>query len=241
VTWTDGPALAFDLETTGTDPAEALPVSFALVDIAARKVTKVRHGLVNPGIPIPPETTKIHNITDIDVCERGGPLKASVFGIFDRLCQASGDGVPVVGANVRYDLTVIDCCHWRLTGKGLRDEGWNGPVVDTLVLDRHVDKYRRGSRRLVDTAKHYGVALGNAHAAHADAVAAAFVALAIAARYPEVGNAELDELMVMQAAWYAQWWTSYQDYRKKKGQPPMPASDKGWPLPIETEDAHAGY
>jgi DNA polymerase-3 subunit epsilon len=58
------------------------------------------------------------------------------------------------------------------------------PVIDTLVLDKAVDPYRRGSRRLVDTATFYNVPMaeGAAHGATADVIASLRIAIAIANR-----------------------------------------------------------
>jgi DNA polymerase-3 subunit epsilon len=53
-------------------------------------------------------------------------------------------------------------------------------LVDPLLLDRWLDKYRKGSRKLVDVAHRWGVELSQAHAADADAIAAAQTARAIA-------------------------------------------------------------
>lgn len=57
------PLICFDVEATGTDPA-----SDKIVQIAYREVGSPTGScvdlLVNPGCPIPPESTEIHNITD---------------------------------------------------------------------------------------------------------------------------------------------------------------------------------
>ena len=46
------------------------------------------------------------------------------------------------------------------------------PVLDPRVLDKHIDPYRRGGRKLTDLCAHYKVALDGAHSADADAIAA---------------------------------------------------------------------
>lgn len=236
MTWADGPLLGLDLETTGPSPLTALPVSFALISFDRGEVGSVRYGLVNPGVPIPAEATEIHGITDDDVRARGGTLTDSLRGIVDRLLRAQQDGAPVVGFNVRYDLTVIDTCIRRDVVEsdgfdvGLRDLGWEGAVVDAMVLDRHVDRYRKGSRKLAAVCRHYGVALKNAHSAAADAVGAVQCAQVIAQKYPEVGNATLDELTVLQGAWHNEWLRSYDEYRVSKGEAPLGPDEFGWPL-----------
>ena len=229
--WTSGPLLGLDLETTGRDPLVALPVQFALLHYQAG-VVKGRHGLVNPGIPIPQETTEIHGITDYDVQERGGDLEKTIIGLAGELFVADSSGIPIVGMFVSYDLTVIDQCYRRLNGgKGLRDDGWNGKVIDISVMDKSLDKWRKGGRKLVDLCEHYKVPLENAHDARADTQAAVLVALAIAKKYPQVAKMDLELLHVQQAAWKRNWLKEYNVYlAEKKNEEPLPLSAGNWPL-----------
>ena len=91
--------------------------------------------------------------------ERGGPLDRSIRGVAEIVLKASSDGVPVIGFAVSYDLTVLDTCLRRLGDPGLSEQGFVGPVIDALVLDRHCDRFRKGSRKLTAVAEHYGVDL----------------------------------------------------------------------------------
>lgn len=228
--WTDGPLLGLDLETTGRDPLTAIPVSFALCNFEG-EMRRLRYGLINPGIPIPPETTEIHGITDEDARERGGELEKSLIGIAGELLAASFAGTPVVGMNVVYDLTTVDACLRRLPdGEGLTEMGWNGPAIDILVIDRHVDQYRKGPRKLSNLCETYDVPLAEAHHAAADALMAVQVARAIAAKYPEVGDADLDMLYQLQKAWRVKWVESYSDHLVRKGEQPLDPSEKDWPI-----------
>lgn len=61
------PIIFFDLETTGTDHAKDRIVELALVKIAPDGKRDKYVKRVNPGIPIPAETTAIHGIKDEDV------------------------------------------------------------------------------------------------------------------------------------------------------------------------------
>ena len=67
-------------------------------------------------------------------------------------------------------------------------------MVDPLVLDRHLDRYRRGKRKLIDMCGTYGVAVDadDLHAADADVLATLDLVHAIAGRYPAVGTVELE-------------------------------------------------
>ena len=61
------PIVFFDLETTGLNPATDRIVEMALVKLlpGGKRETFVRR--INPGRPIPAETTAIHGISDEDV------------------------------------------------------------------------------------------------------------------------------------------------------------------------------
>ena len=234
MSWQHEALLGFDLETDGLSD-DCRPVSFALVDWNGR-VVKARHGLINPERPIPEEVTKIHGITDADVAERGGDLERSVRGIAGQLMLTSETRVPVVGANLRFDLSIVDRLYRGYNdGRSLRDDGWNGIVIDVSVIDRHVDKFRKGSRKLSALCEHYGVPLEKAHTAAADAIGAVQVAVAIAEKYAEIGHADPEVLHVLQAAWRREWVSSFNEYRRSKDQEPIPEDEGNWPLATDTE------
>jgi len=195
MTWHDAPMLGLDLETTGPDPYEAVPVSFALVMFFEPGVAeRVRTGLVQPGLPIPPEATAVHGITDEAVAERGGDLFRFTEGVLGYLLDATRDGVPLVGMNLRYDLTVMDQLTRRFMKHGLVELGFETPVLDALVLDRHVDRYRKGRRTLGALADHYGLAPRPEHDPVADVFAARWVVGRIADRNPELRTLDITEV-----------------------------------------------
>ena len=232
MSWTSDKLLGFDLESTSPLPSEARPVSFALIHFDFGTVAKARTGLINPGVPIPEDTTAIHGISDEMVQERGGDLQRSVEGIVGALVEADVAGIPVVGMNLRYDLTVIDRLFREFNGgEGLYDIGWEGNVIDALVLDRAMDKYRKGKRNLTALCAHYGVTLTDAHSAAADTIASVEVVLAIASKYPEIAEAHPTELHISQVAWHRDWAEHFSEYRVGKGDSPLSPDEMEWPLP----------
>jgi DNA polymerase III subunit epsilon len=230
MTWATERCLAVDLEATSALPDEAIPVSFALVEFNEGAVTRVRHGLCDPGIPIPPESMAIHQITDDMVRERGGTLEATISGIARTLEKAVSARCPLVIYNASYDLSVLQANYQRLFGVPMIGEKWEGMVIDPLVIDRHVDRYRRGSRKLTATAEHYGVKLTEAHTAAADATAAALVAFAQAAKYPEVANADPELLTHLQRGWHQEWFEQFSAYLVGQGKDPLPSGENQWPV-----------
>lgn len=57
-------AFVVDLETTGIDTKTAIPVEYAIFSLLTGEWDAK---LINPEIPIPPETSAVHHITDEDV------------------------------------------------------------------------------------------------------------------------------------------------------------------------------
>lgn len=229
--WHLGQVLGFDLETTGVDRFTDVPVSFALVVAEAGEVVHRRTSLVDPGRAIPEGAVAIHGITNERARAEGRPLDESVEMLADVLVAAGERGIPVVGMKLDYDLTIIDVQCRRLDGRGLADRGFARPVIDVLVLDRHYDRYRRGSRTLSALCAHYGVEIANAHDAVADAEATIRVLTSMCARYPEMCARTPAELHHAQTGWHRQWATSYDTWRRSKSMAGLEARDFDWPLP----------
>lgn len=61
------PLVFFDLETTGIDIAVDRIVEIALIRIEPNGTEKIYEKRINPGIPIPPQVTEIHGISNADV------------------------------------------------------------------------------------------------------------------------------------------------------------------------------
>ncbi len=228
--WHDRDLLAFDLETTGIDRFEDVPVSYALVTVCDGQVLDEDASLVDPARAIPPQASAVHGITTERARREGMSLGTAVRRIADALLEASGRGVPVVGMKLDYDLTMLDSCYRRETGRGLLEEGFCGPVLDALVMDRHVDRYRRGKRTLADLCAHYGVVIEHAHDASADAKAAAGVVRALCERYPELRALSPGELHVAQQGWHREWTVSFTEWRLSRGLRLEPYDDAGWPI-----------
>jgi DNA polymerase-3 subunit epsilon len=164
---------AFDLETTGLDPqndkiVEIGAVRFDRLGIAARFST-----LVNPGIPIAPEASRVNNITDAMVA--GKPAIEDVLPVFIRFI---GDGM-IMAHNAPFDCGFINAelKRQRGGGQGLLAEGsWVPPyqrlpednVIDTLTMSRELGPARE-SHKLQDLAASYNIPSAGAHRAEDDA------------------------------------------------------------------------
>lgn len=100
------PLVFFDLETTGTDTREDRIVQLAMVKLTPRDEgaheIEEKVYLFNPGVPIPPEASAIHGITDEMVADEPG------FAARARAMCSWLDGCDFAGYNVRrFDLPML--------------------------------------------------------------------------------------------------------------------------------------
>jgi len=213
--------LAFDLETTSANPKDARIVTSALVRIDGHDVQKVEH-LADPGIEIPQAATDVHGITTEKAQAEGRPHEEVLKDTVDAIKAAWDDGLTLIVYNAPFDLTVLR----SLTG----DFTVTGPVFDPYVIDRVSDKWRKGKRTLGAVCEHYGVELGNAHAATADALAAARVAWKqVRQHYPNLAQMDENELMEFQAVKWYEDRVAFKKYLEGKGRDASDVST-AWPL-----------
>jgi DNA polymerase-3 subunit epsilon len=232
--WMTGEMLGFDFETTGVDRFNDVPVSYALVTVVAGDVVASSSGLVDPGREIPPGASAVHGISTARARAEGIPLREAVEVVTEAIVSASERGIPVVGMKLDYDLTILDTQASRLSDRDLRARGWCGPVLDTVVLDRHFDQYRKGSRTLAALCAHYGVEIVNAHDASADAIASTRVLLALGARFKELRDADPSTLHHSQIRWHRDWAEGYDTWRAGRGLAPIDPRDYFWPVAAES-------
>lgn len=211
--------VAFDLETTGIDPFRDKPVSYALI---GPDLCQIEY--INPGCSIPVGATAIHKITD-DMVANAMPIDEAIEFIIDSLNTVWLNAGIIVGMNVSYDLTMIASLAKRL---GL--EFGVGPIVDILVLDRHYDKWRKGSRNLTAMCRHYGVTIENAHEAEFDCKATLLILEAMRQRYDFGFSLRGNEQL---RAWYKDWLRGYSEYLVKQGKEPIPKGRYEWPVHSE--------
>ena len=175
--WFEGPLLGFDTETTGVAVDRDRIVQAALVSGTQPGVETPRTWLIDPGVPIPPGATRVHGITDEQVRADGLAPAAALAEVAAALRAAVEAEVPVVAFRAGFDCTLLS---YELERHGIEQPDWaRMAIVDPSVLDKRVDKYRRGKRTLGVTAAHYGVPHSEAHSAAGDAIATVALARAI--------------------------------------------------------------
>ncbi|ARQ71345.1 exonuclease domain-containing protein [Streptomyces marincola] len=232
MSWLDGPLMAFDLETTGTDVEADRIVTAAVVRLAPDgAVADERTWLLDPGVAIPRQASAIHGISTERAREHGRPAAAAIAEIAGAVAEGLRSGTPLVVMNARYDLSLLDreCLRYAIASVTERLGEAPRPVIDPLVIDKHVDKCRRGKRALHALCAHYGVPLDAAHDARADAVAAALVVRRMGELHRPVGTMPLPDLHALQVRAAAEQSVSLQAHLRRTGKPAA-VVEPAWPL-----------
>jgi len=225
MSWLTRPLVGFDLETTGLDVFKDRPVSYACVGDEIDE-----YHLVDPGVPIPFQATRIHGITNKQAQAEGLSYREAIERISRRLEQFSENGYVVVGMNLQYDFSLTETCCRELSLLGPFDLELF--IADALVIDRHCDPYRSGSRRLAQLCEHYGVQLDGAHNSRVDALASLEVLKAQAERYPALASLEPDDLVECQREWHQTWLAKYGQWCDRNGQRQPTLGEDSWPVRI---------
>lgn len=216
----------FDLETTGIDIESARIVSahVGVIDSDGYPIEQ-RSWLADPGIEIPEQASAVHGITTQRARAEGRPAAEVIHEIITELRLLVARGIPITIYNAPYDLSLLNREAIR---HGIEPLASLVRIIDPLVLDKAVDKWRKGKRTLEAAAVEYGVILEDAHDAAADAVAAGRVAQAIARRYANSLESDIELLHRMQVDWCAEQAASFQDYMRRTRDPTFSASGH-WP------------
>lgn len=204
MTWWTGAALGLDFETDNPEPTEARIITGAMVLVTPGNPPNPMELMIQPERDIPQGAIDVHGITTERAMAEGVLREIGIGQIATTIAEIGNADIPIVGHNVSYDLTLLDR-EMRRTGIGRIDvEAGTGMVImymgggqltsfyviDTYVIDKTVDKYRPGKRKLAAAAEHYGVPMadGSAHGATADV----FASLRIAFKIHQRGLAAAD-------------------------------------------------
>lgn len=148
---------AFDTETTGLDPRACRVVEVGGIRFDSRGVSARFNTLVDPGVPMPGEVTKINGITDAMLA--GQPKADAAFADFLRF---AGNTV-LVAHNAPFDVSFINEELARLGKPALKNR-----VVDTRIFARDMFP-GLPNYKLQDLAVRFGITAIDAHRAEDDA------------------------------------------------------------------------
>lgn len=168
------PIVFFDLETTGLDILNDHIVEISLVKLMpdGKEIIKTRR--INPGIPIPPEATAVHHITDEDVAN-----EPTFRQIAKSLAEIFADS-DIAGFNSnRFDIPMLD--------QEFHNAGVEIDFSKARFIDVQTIFHKKEPRNLVAAYKFYcGKDLEAAHSAAADTYATYEVLKAQLEKYPDL-------------------------------------------------------
>jgi DNA polymerase-3 subunit epsilon len=167
----------FDTETTGLEPSKGDEI----IQIGAARIVNNRllrqetfNQIVDPEIPLKPESIPIHGITEDMV--RGQPNIDAVLPAFHEFCE---DTV-LIAHNAAFDMRFLQLKEERT---GIR---FTQPVLDTLLLSAVVHPNQE-SHKLDVILERLGVTIGTRHNALEDALATGEVFLKLVKLLEEKG------------------------------------------------------
>lgn len=170
------PICFFDLETTGVNVSKDKIVEISILKVFPNGNKESKTWLVNPGIPIPPQTTAVHGITDEKVANEPSfkQLSKSIHELIK--------GSDLAGFNSdRFDIPL-------LAEEMLRAE-IDVDFKKFLTVDVQTIFHKMEKRNLSAAYKFYcGKELENAHSAEADTTATYEVLKAQIEKYDDLEN-----------------------------------------------------
>jgi len=233
--WNAGPRAAFDVETTGKNSRAARIVTASLIVVDAQgEVLQEHEWLADPGVEIPAEAAEVHGITTAKARAEGRPAAAVVLELRNTIQDLFDAGTPVMAFNANYDFTVLaaECARHGIP------QVTRFPVLDPFIINKQVDRYRKGTRTLGALCEEYGVRLDNAHTSAADALATVRLLDAMAKKFPKIvmPTASLHKLQIEWAAAQA---ADFQQYLRRTK--PTAVIEGEWPVLPPEEPERGGF
>ncbi len=178
------PLCVFDLETTGVQVAKDRIVEISILKVNPDASRESKTWLVNPGMPIPPETSAIHGITDEKVKD-APTFKEIASKVMDMI---SGTDLGGFNSN-RFDVPLL--------AEELLRAGFDFDLSKFKLVDAQTIFHKMEPRNLTAAYQFYcKKELVNAHSAEADVLATFEVLDAQVGHYDDLPNdiASLSEI-----------------------------------------------
>ncbi|MCS4483918.1 exonuclease domain-containing protein [Gleimia sp. 6138-11-ORH1] len=229
MSWLDGVLLGFDVESTGVDPLCDRIVTASWELRRGEEVLLQETLLFDPGVEIPQVAIDVHGITNERARAEGLQPVVGLELLAGKLVSFLSEGVPLVGFNVQFDVTMLEAelRRYSLPTVAERLGGRFAPVIDPLILDREFDRWRRGKRKLVDLLGVYGLDVNplDLHQSDVDVSATLSLLQAMGRRFPQLGAMGLLELHDFQRAAYRRWAVDFSNWLQSKGREPLASVD----------------
>jgi DNA polymerase-3 subunit epsilon len=150
------------------------------------------------------------------------------------LQQLFDQNIPVVAFNASYDFTVMaaECARHGLP------QLTRFPVLDPYVINKQVERYRKGKRTLGALCDDYGIVLDEAHTSAADALAAAQLLEAMVVKFPELDR-PAEALHRSQVGWSLEQAADFQTYLRRTK--PAAVVEGEWPVLAPVDASRGGF
>jgi DNA polymerase-3 subunit epsilon len=170
------PICFFDLETTGIDVGKDRIVEISIFKVFPNGNKESKTWLVNPTIPIPPQTTAVHGITNEKVANE------PTFSELSSQIYAMIKDSDLAGYNSdRFDIPLL--------AEEMLRAGVDFDMKNRVSVDVQTIFHKKEERTLSAALKFYcGKTLENAHSAAADTMATYEILLGQLERYPDLQN-----------------------------------------------------
>ena len=180
------PLVVFDIESTGLSPRKDRIIELAAIKVSPDGAEEEKSWLLNPTIPIPPDSTKVHGITD-DIVKDCPTFADCADEIFEFFRDAALGGFN----SDRYDIPLLE--------EEFARAGYNLGASTRLHLDVQRIYHRMEPRDLTAAVRKYlGRDHTGAHGAEADTRATLEVLKKQLEIYPALTKTlgEMDEFLV---------------------------------------------
>ncbi len=170
------PLIFFDLETTGVNITKDRIVEISYIKVFPNGTDEEKTLRLNPEMPIPPQSTAVHHITDDDVKD------APTFKMVAKDLERVFEGCDIAGFNSnKFDIPLLSEEFYRV--------GIAFDVTKKKLIDIQTIFHKMEQRTLVAAYKFYcGKDLEAAHSANADTRATYEVLKAQLDKYPSLEN-----------------------------------------------------
>ena len=220
----------FDVESTGTSiENDRIITCYAMIQSIKGEILEEKHWAIDPGVDVPKGASDVHGMSTEWVREHGRKdAERAIREIAGFLDEAQMRGCPIVGYNSSFDLGILDrelVRHGAVglgTGLSMATE-----FFDPIIYDRAMDKYRKGGRKLMDVARHYGIPIDESrlHQAEYDVIVTAKLAWILLKKSPF----PLDELQSKQVSFKKEWADGLTSYFAKTNK----TEDDGSPIKVD--------